>query len=190
MLECSVYFLKLWAGSSSASCRSTRLKVLCKKGVLYISQNLQVNTCIRVLYNKVPGLRPAIFIKKEAPTEVFSCEFCEIFNYTFLQNISGGCFLSWAHILCPWNFTFKLSLAISVLNLIHIFIFCLFFWISVFQNLTLLYFNYNILRIWYIVCTSPLLPPAPLPFLQEGVEPPTKFSKSAGRGGAWQDLNF
>ena len=132
-------FLKLWAGSSSVSCRSTRLKVLCKKGVLYISQNLQVNTCIGVLYNKVPGLRPAFFIKKEAPTEVFSCEFCEILNYTFFQNVSGGCFLSWAHILCPWNFIFKLSLARSVLNLIHIFIFFVCSFELVFSKILLYY---------------------------------------------------
>ena len=29
---------------------------------------------------------------KEAPTEVFSCEYCEIFKKTFLRNSSGGCF--------------------------------------------------------------------------------------------------
>ena len=31
-------------------------------------------------------------IKKEALAQVFSCEFCEIFKNTFLQNTSGGCF--------------------------------------------------------------------------------------------------
>ena len=29
----------------------------------------------------------------QTPTQVFSCEFCEIFKTPFLQNTSGGCFL-------------------------------------------------------------------------------------------------
>ena len=48
-----------------------------------ISQNSQDNTCARVsilikslFYN---------FIKKETPTQVFSCEFCEIFKNNFFH---------------------------------------------------------------------------------------------------------
>ena len=32
---------------------------------------------------KVTGLSATIFLKKETPTYVFSCEFCEIFKSTF-----------------------------------------------------------------------------------------------------------
>ena len=31
------------------------------------------------LRNKVAGLQPAIYIKKETSAQVFTCEFCEIF---------------------------------------------------------------------------------------------------------------
>ena len=40
------------------------------------------------LFNKVAGLRPANFIKKETLAQVLSCEFCETFKNTFLQNTS------------------------------------------------------------------------------------------------------
>ena len=43
-----------------------------------ISQNSQENTCVRVNV-----------IKKETLGQVFSCEFCEISENTFLQNVSG-----------------------------------------------------------------------------------------------------
>ena len=33
------------------------------------------------------------FIKRETTTQVFSCEFWEIFKDTFLQNTFGGCYL-------------------------------------------------------------------------------------------------
>ena len=47
-----------------------------KKVFLQISQNLQENTCARVFFLN--------FVKKEAPVQVFSCEFCESFKNTFL----------------------------------------------------------------------------------------------------------
>ena len=57
--------------------KSSSLEVLCKKGVLIISQNSQENTCARVLQ-----LGEACnFIKKETLAQVCSCEFCEIFNW-------------------------------------------------------------------------------------------------------------
>ena len=39
------------------------------------------NTCVRVsFFSKVAGLRLGTLFKKEAPTQVFSCESCEIFK--------------------------------------------------------------------------------------------------------------
>ena len=35
------------------------------------------------LFYKVAGLRPANLLKKETLVQVFSCEFCEIFQNTF-----------------------------------------------------------------------------------------------------------
>ena len=34
-------------------------------------------------FNKVAGLNACIFIKKETPTQVLSCEYCEIFKNSF-----------------------------------------------------------------------------------------------------------
>ena len=62
------------------STRSSRSEVFLK-----ISLNLQENTCASVSFlNKVAGLRPMIFMKKEALAQVFSCEFWEIFKNTYL----------------------------------------------------------------------------------------------------------
>ena len=55
---------------------------------LEISQNLQENTCAREsFFNKKIS-----FIKKNSLAQVFSGEFWEISENTFLQNTSGGCF--------------------------------------------------------------------------------------------------
>ena len=45
------------------------------------------------------------------------------------------------------------------------------------------YFERYFFHHWAIVGTPP-------PVLQQGFEPPTKFSKSCGGGEAWQDLKF
>ena len=37
---------------------------------LEISQNLQENTCARVFFNKVAGLRPATLLKRNSGTDV------------------------------------------------------------------------------------------------------------------------
>ena len=42
-----------------------------------------VSECL--IFNKVPGLRPPTLCKKETPTQVISCSFCEIFKNTFGQ---------------------------------------------------------------------------------------------------------
>ena len=48
------------------------------------------------------------FIKKETPTQVFSCEFCEIFKNTiFIEHLSGVCF-------CTLNFINEETRALSV----------------------------------------------------------------------------
>ena len=40
------------------------------------------------LFNKVAGLKACIFIKKETPTQVFSCEYCETFtNSLFTKHL-------------------------------------------------------------------------------------------------------
>ena len=37
------------------------------------------------LFNKVTGLQPATFQKKETTTQVFSCVVCEIFKDTYFE---------------------------------------------------------------------------------------------------------
>ena len=39
---------------------------------------------LSLFFNKVSGLMPANFIKKETLPQLHSCEFCEFFRYTFL----------------------------------------------------------------------------------------------------------
>ena len=41
------------------------------------------------LFNKDAGLQACNFIKKETPTQMFSCESCEIFKNTFLKNTAN-----------------------------------------------------------------------------------------------------
>ena len=52
-----------------------------KKMFLEISQNLQKNTCARVSF--LIKLQACNFNKKETLTQVYSCEFCEIYKNTF-----------------------------------------------------------------------------------------------------------
>ena len=60
--------------------------VLKEKLFLEILKNSQENTCARIsFFNKVAGLRPANFIKKETLSQLFSCEFCEISKNTFFK---------------------------------------------------------------------------------------------------------
>ena len=49
-------------------------------------ENSQENTCARASFLKSwrpEFMRPDFFIKKEILTQVFSCEFCEIFKIAF-----------------------------------------------------------------------------------------------------------
>ena len=54
--------------------RSRRPEVFCKKGV---------RKSISKLTGKPPLSEACNFVKKESPTQVFSCEFCKIFKNTF-----------------------------------------------------------------------------------------------------------
>ena len=45
------------------------------------------------LRNKVAGLQPAIYIKKETSAQVFTCEFCEIFQKIYpWRKFGSNCF--------------------------------------------------------------------------------------------------
>ena len=67
------------------SFRSSRPEVFCKKGVLRIFTRFT---------GKHLKLQPSglYFVKKEALAQVFSCEFCQISQSTFLHRTPGGCF--------------------------------------------------------------------------------------------------
>ena len=62
--------------------RSSRSQIIIKIGVLKVSQYSQENTCVRVSIDNAAGLQPCNFIK-ETQTQVFSCEYCEIFKNSF-----------------------------------------------------------------------------------------------------------
>ena len=71
--------------------RSSHQKCSLKKGVLEnFAKFIGKHLCQGLFFNKVEAFN---FIKKETLTQVFSCEFCEVFNNTFLQNTSC-CFLN------------------------------------------------------------------------------------------------
>ena len=55
-----------------------------KQVFLKISQCLQKTPVFESLFNKAGALKACIFIKKEIPTQVFSCEYCKIFKNSFL----------------------------------------------------------------------------------------------------------
>ena len=57
-----------------------------KKVFLEISQNLQENTCVRVFFNKVAGLRPATLLKKSLWHRCFLVKFAKFLKTPFLQN--------------------------------------------------------------------------------------------------------
>ena len=68
--------------------RSSHQRCSVKKMFSKISQNLQENTCARVSYL----IKLQTVGKKETQTQMFSCDFCEILKYLFLQSTSSGCF--------------------------------------------------------------------------------------------------
>ena len=46
-------------------------------------------------FNKVTGLMACNFIKKETPSQVFSCECLKMFEENILWSTSSGCFWEW-----------------------------------------------------------------------------------------------
>ena len=66
--------------------------VLQKNVFLEFSQNSQDNTCVGV--SEPPVSQACNFIKKETLAHGLSCEFCEVFKNTFLQNTSGRLLLN------------------------------------------------------------------------------------------------
>ena len=55
------------------------LKIAVPKNFAVLSRN----TCAGIPFNKIAGLKACIFIKKDTPTQVFSCEYCKIFKKSF-----------------------------------------------------------------------------------------------------------
>ena len=74
-------------------------------------------------FNKVAGLTVCIFIKKKTPTQLFSCEYCEILKSTFSYRapVDFGYKIDIFRILCVIAF-FSLcnSIRISISWLFHI----------------------------------------------------------------------
>ena len=57
-----------------------------KKVFLKISQNSQENTCARASFLIKLQASVSNFIKKETLAQVFSCEFCEVFKKSMVEN--------------------------------------------------------------------------------------------------------
>ena len=53
-----------------------------QKLFLKMLQNAQENTCVGVCFSLK---MQAYFIEKDTPTQVFSCEFCDIFKHIFFN---------------------------------------------------------------------------------------------------------
>ena len=68
--------------SKVAGRKSSHRRCSVKKMFLNILQNSQEKTCARVSF-LIKLQASCNFIKKETPTQVFSCEFCEISKNTF-----------------------------------------------------------------------------------------------------------
>ena len=85
------YIEHLWVIASE---RSRHRRCSIEKLFLKILQNSQENTCIEVSY-----LITCNFIKKENPTQVLSCEFCESFKNTFFTEHFCACASVLSHAL-------------------------------------------------------------------------------------------
>ena len=69
---------------SSRTLRSSRLQMFFKVGALKNFSMFTNNTCVESLFDKAGALKACIFIKKEIPTQVFSCEYSKILKNSFL----------------------------------------------------------------------------------------------------------
>ena len=70
--------------------KSSHLRCSVRKVFLEILQNSQENTCSRVSFLIKLKASTCNVIKKEALTQMFFCEFCEIFRNTFfIEHLPG-----------------------------------------------------------------------------------------------------
>ena len=72
-----------------------RSQIFFKLGVIVNFPIITRESLFNPCFNKVTGLMACNFIKKETPTQVFSCECLKMFEKNFLWNTSGGCFWEW-----------------------------------------------------------------------------------------------
>ena len=72
-------------------------------------------------FNKVAGLKVCIFIKKETPTQLFSCEYCEILKNSFFTDASHLWVQNWyfSYSLCHCFVFLHNSIRISISWLFH-----------------------------------------------------------------------
>ena len=75
-------FKRDFSGFSSSFTQKQPAVVFYKKGVLKNSQNSQENSCAIVSFLLKLQAEACSFVKKGTLTQVFSCEFCEIFKNT------------------------------------------------------------------------------------------------------------
>ena len=55
----------------------------CSQVFLKVLQYSRETSVLESVFNKIANLKACIFIKKETPTQVFSCKYCEIFENSF-----------------------------------------------------------------------------------------------------------
>ena len=89
-LQKSPNSLDVWLGdlykhvATEAATRGVLNKMVLKKDVTKLTEK---HLCQRLFFNKVAGLRPLLkrptLLKKKTLTQLFSCEFCEIFKNTY-----------------------------------------------------------------------------------------------------------
>ena len=73
--------MSLW---DTSEYRCSRPEVFCRKSVLKNFAKFKGELlCQSLLFEKVAGLRPYLFIKNGTPAQVFSCEFCKTSKNTF-----------------------------------------------------------------------------------------------------------
>ena len=74
------------SNSSHRKGRSSHRRCSLKHVFFKNSQTLQENTCVEDFVNKVAGLQPASFLKRDSNTSVF-CEVWETFKNTYFEEL-------------------------------------------------------------------------------------------------------
>ena len=92
--QCFLKAFENWNGKLLRFFWSSHLRSSVKKGILKISQNSQESTCVGVsILINLHASSLQLYQKKETPTQVFSCEFSEIFkNPFFFRTRRDNCF--------------------------------------------------------------------------------------------------